>query len=361
MKVTALNSIHKKLGGKMVEYAGFEMPVQYSGVKDEHFAVRENVGIFDVSHMGEFVIKGKDAKTLLNYICSNDIEKMVEYQCQYNCLPNKNGGIVDDLIIYKWTDNEYNAVVNAANIEKDWQWFKQIIQERNFEVEMQNISDECSLIALQGPKATELLQELMQENISEIKYYHFIGGKIADIEDVIISNTGYTGSGGFELYVWNKDAPKLWNLLLEAGKKYNILPCGLAARDTLRLEKGYCLYGNDINDETSPLEAGLGWVTKFNKDFVAKEILLKQKENGLQKKLVAFKMIDKGIPRKDYELKNAKGNLIGKVTSGTSSPILNEGIGLGYVNTEFSKIDSEIYVDIRGKLLKAKVVKLPFV
>ena len=361
MKLTSLNTIHKNLGAKLVDFAGFEMPVQYTSIKEEHFAVRERVGIFDVSHMGEFVIKGKDATNLLQYICTNDIQKIENFQCQYNCMPNEKGGIIDDLIVYKWNDLEYNLVVNASNIEKDFNWIVKIKNEMNFEVEITDISDECSLIALQGPKATELLQELTNVDLSSIKYYHFASGSIAGLDDIIISNTGYTGSGGFELYVWNKDAASLWNELMNVGEKYGILPCGLASRDTLRLEKGFCLYGNDIDDTTSPLEANLGWITKFNKNFVAKEILEKQKKEGITKKLVGFKMLDKGIPRHDYLIKDNDNNVIGKVTSGTSSPMLNIGIGLGYVSINNSTIGETIYIEVRDKLLKAEVVKLPFV
>lgn len=358
MKVTALHSIHKSLGGKMVEFAGYEMPVQYSGVKDEHFVVREKVGIFDVSHMGQFIFKGEQALDLLQKVTTNDVSKLVNGQAQYTCMPNENGGIVDDLIVYKIEDNHYLMVVNASNIEKDWNW----IQAKNSDsVPMENISDDTSLIAVQGPKATELVQKLTDKNLSEIKYYHFTIGTVAGVPDVIISNTGYTGSGGFELYFPNEFAASLWNALLENGKDMGILPCGLAARDTLRLEKGFCLYGNDINDETSPIEAGLGWITKFEKDFTAKEIIQNHKVNGVSRKLVAFKLVEKGVPRHDYELKNASGEKIGIVTSGTSSPMLNVGIGLGYVTTENSKVGSTIYVDVRGKLLQAEVVKLPFV
>lgn len=360
MKKTVLYDVHVALGAKMVPFAGYEMPVSYTGIKDEHLAVRNSVGLFDVSHMGEFVLKGKDATALLDWICSNNISKMKEMQCQYNCMPNETGGIVDDLIVYKWSDTEYNLVVNASNIEKDWNWIQSQIKAKGFVVDIQNISDELSLIAVQGPQGLNLVQSLTNVDCSAIPYYHFGAGKVADVEDVIISNTGYTGSGGFELYVWNKDAEKLWNALMDAGKKYDVKPCGLAARDTLRLEKGFCLYGNDINDTTSPIEAGLGWITKFDKEFVNSAYHKNLKENGTSRKLVGFEMIDKGIPRHDYEITDAEGNIIGVVTSGTQSPSLDKAIGMGYVNTDYLKNNKEFYISLRGKLLKTEVRKLPF-
>lgn len=357
LKKTAIYHKHLQLGAKMVPFAGFEMPVSYSGVNDEHLAVRNAVGIFDVSHMGEFVIKGKDALKLLQYVTTNDVAALYDKKVQYSCMTNTNGGIVDDLLVYRWNENEYYLVVNASNIEKDWNW---ILQHNQFDAEMKNISDELSLFAVQGPKAIHTLQKLTNIDLSKIPYYHFEAGNMAGIDDVIISNTGYTGAGGFEIYVWNKDAEKMWDAIMEAGKEFGIKPCGLGARDTLRLEMGFCLYGNDINDSTSPIEAGLAWITKFNKDFIAKDILLKQKENGVSKKLVGFEMIERGIPRQHYAIADANGNIIGEVTSGTQSPSLNKGIGMGYVKTEFSKPDTEIFIIIREKPVKAKVVKLPF-
>lgn len=360
MKRTSLYDIHVQLGAKIVPFAGFEMPVSYSGIKDEHLAVRKDVGMFDVSHMGEFVVKGKDAEALLQWICSNDISKMKSMQCQYNCMPNLTGGIVDDLIVYKWGESEFNLVVNASNIEKDFKWIEEQIKAKNFEVSLEDISDDLSLIAVQGPKALELIQGLTEIDLSAIKYYHFDAGQIAGVEDVIISNTGYTGSGGFEIYVWNKDAVALWNALFSAGESLGVKPCGLAARDTLRLEKGFCLYGNDINNETSPIEAGLSWITKFSKDFVNADYHKSLKEGGLSRKLVGFEMIDKGIPRQAYSIEGENGASLGVVTSGTQSPSLGKAIGMGYVNLEHSKVDSVIYIMARKKRLAAKVVRLPF-
>lgn len=360
MKKTALYEVHQKLGAKMVPFAGYEMPVTYTSIKEEHLAVRNSVGLFDVSHMGEFVVKGKDATAFLEWVCSNDIGKLTNMQCQYNCFPNDKGGIVDDLIVYKWDDTEYNLVVNAANIEKDWNWLQKQQAEGNFDVHMENISDQLSLIAVQGPNATELVQSLTNVDCNAIAFYHFDSGTVANIEDVIISNTGYTGSGGFELYVWNKDAEALWNALMVAGTKFNIKPAGLAARDTLRLEKGYCLYGNDIDDTTSPIEAGLGWITKFNKDFIKAAYHKILKENGPSKKLVGFEMIDKGIPRKDYEIVDESGNKIGVVTSGTQSPSLDKAIGMGYVDSAYLKENNHFYISLRNKQLRAEVKKLPF-
>ena len=360
MKKTPLYNVHVKLGSKMVPFAGFDMPVSYSGIKDEHLSVRADVGLFDVSHMGEFILKGKDAEALLQWICSNDIAKMKNMQCQYNCMPNLEGGIVDDLIVYKWDSLEYNLVVNASNIDKDFAWIQSQIQEKKFEVELKNVSDELALIAVQGPKAIDVLRGLTTIDLDAIAYYHFDAGSIAGIDDVVISNTGYTGSGGFEIYVWNKDAEALWNALMEAGTPFGVKPCGLAARDTLRLEKGFCLYCNDINDTTSPIEAGLGWITKFTKDFVNADYHKSLKEGGLKRKLVGFEMTDKGIPRHDYEVVNEKGQKIGVVTSGTQSPSLDKAIGLAYVELEHSKLDSVIYIMARNKQLAAKVVRLPF-
>lgn len=361
MKQTALYQKHVDLGAKMVPFAGYEMPVSYSGIKDEHLTVREHVGLFDVSHMGEFVVRGKDATALLEWICSNHISKMIPMQCQYNCMPNDKGGIVDDLIVYKWDDTEYNLVVNASNMQKDWEWIQHQIKSKNFEAELEDLSDRLSLIAVQGPKAAALVQELTSEDCGAIPFYHFGAGAVGGVEDIVISNTGYTGSGGFELYVWNKDAPKLWEALMEAGKKYGVKPCGLAARDTLRLEKGYCLYGNDIDDTTSPIEAGLGWITKFTKEFVMSNHHKTIKTNGAEKKLVGFEMIDKGIPRKDYEIVDANGTNIGIVTSGTQSPSLGKAIGMGYVASDYLAQNKEIFISLRNKQLKASIQKMPFV
>lgn len=358
MKITALNQVHKNLGAKMVPFAGYEMPVQYSGVNQEHMVVREGVGVFDVSHMGQFFAKGAEVEKLLQYLTTNDVTKVAVGQAQYTCMPNDKGGIVDDLIIYKISDEEWMLVVNASNIEKDWNW---INQNNKWDVALQNKSDEMSLLAIQGPKSIEAMQSLTDINLSEIPFYHFKIGKFAGIDNVIISATGYTGSGGFEIYFQNEEAETMWNKVFEAGKSFGIEPCGLAARDTLRLEKGYCLYGNDINDDTTPLEAGLAWITKLDTDFIAKEIIAKQKEEGLKKKLVAFKMIEKGIPRHDYKIVDEYENTLGVVTSGTQSPILKQGIGLGYVATDFSKIGTHIHIQIRDKNVLAEVVKLPFV
>lgn len=357
MKNTALTDKHIALGAKMVPFAGFNMPVSYEGVKAEHDYVRNGVGVFDVSHMGEFVLKGENTIALLQKVTSNDASKMVDGQAQYTCLPNNDGGIVDDLIIYRKSATEYFVVVNASNIEKDWNW---ISSHNDLGVEMENLSEEYSLLAVQGPKAAEAMQSLTPVSLSTMKYYTFEMGEFAGIRDVMISATGYTGSGGFELYVKNEDVAQVWDRIFEAGKAFNIQPIGLAARDTLRLEMGFCLYGNDIDDTTSPLEAGLGWITKFTKDFTNSENLKAQKEAGVERKLVGFELIDKGVPRHDYIINDADGNAIGKVTSGTMSPSMNIAIGLGYVKTEFAAIDSEIYIEVRNKQLKAKVVKPPF-
>jgi len=342
----------------MVPFAGFEMPVRYSSDLDEHYTVRNNVGVFDVSHMGEFRIKGPKATDLVQKVTSNDASALYNGKVQYSYLPNAAGGVVDDLLVYKVSEDEYFLVVNASNIEKDWNW----IQSQNTEgTEMNNLSDDLCLLAVQGPNATATLQKLTAENLAAMEYYTFKIGEMAGIENVIISATGYTGSGGFEIYVDKKDAEKMWNAIFKAGEEFGIKPVGLGARDTLRLEKGFCLYGNDIDDTTSPLEAGLGWVTKFNKDFISSPILKEQKEAGLKRKLVGFEMIDRGIPRGHYELCDADGNKLGEVTSGTQSPTLQKGIGMGYVPAAFSKPDTEIFVKVRDKLLKAKIVKLPFV
>lgn len=358
MKTVPLHHVHVRLGAKMVPFAGFEMPVRYSSDLDEHHTVRNNVGVFDVSHMGEFRIKGPKATDLVQKVTSNDASALYDGKVQYSYLPNAAGGIVDDLLVYKVSEDDYFLVVNASNIEKDWNW----IQSQNTEgAEMSNVSDDLCLLAVQGPNATATLQKLTSENLAVMDYYTFKIGEMAGIENVIISATGYTGSGGFEIYVDNKDAEKMWDAIFEAGKEFGIKPVGLGARDTLRLEKGFCLYGNDIDDTTSPLEAGLGWVTKFSKDFISSSALKEQKEAGLKRKLVGFEMIDRGIPRGHYELCDADGNKLGEVTSGTQSPTLQKGIGMGYVPAAYSKPDTEIFVKVRDKLLKAKVVKLPFV
>ncbi|MBU8882951.1 glycine cleavage system aminomethyltransferase GcvT [Kaistella sp. DKR-2] len=358
-KRTALFDKHVSLGAKMVPFAGFEMPVQYSGVTEEHFAVREKVGIFDVSHMGQFFVEGPAAKDLLQYVTTNNVDTLEDGKAQYTCLPNGNGGIVDDLIIYKMTDGKYFVVVNASNIEKDWNHITKYNEK--FGAKLTNASDEMSLIAIQGPKATDTLQKLTEVNLSELPYYHFTVGSIAGVSDVIISNTGYTGSGGFEIYFKNENAVEIWEALTEAGVEFGLIPCGLASRDTLRLEKGFCLYGNDIDDTTSPMEAGLGWITKFDKDFVNKEIFAKQKEEGVTRKLVGFEMQERAIPRHDYLVVDAEGNEIGKVTSGTMSPMKSVGIGLAYVAKPHFKVGSDIFIQIRNKNIPAKVVKLPFV
>ncbi|WP_285269297.1 glycine cleavage system aminomethyltransferase GcvT [Kaistella rhinocerotis] len=359
MNKTALFDKHVSLGAKMVPFAGFDMPVQYSGVTEEHFAVREKVGIFDVSHMGQFLVEGAAAKDLLQYVTTNNVDNLETGKAQYTCFPNGNGGIVDDVIIYKMADEKYFVVVNASNIEKDWEHLTK--HNEKYNATLTNRSDELSLIAIQGPKAAETLQKLTDTNLSELPYYHFTEGNVAGVSDVMISNTGYTGSGGFEIYFENASAEKIWIALTEVGAEFGLLPCGLASRDTLRLEKGFCLYGNDIDDTTSPLEAGLGWITKFDKDFVDKELFAKQKEEGVTKKLVGFEMQERAIPRHGYELEDAEGNKIGTVTSGTMSPMKNIGIGLAYVNKPHFKIGTDIFVKIRNKSVPAKVVKLPFV
>lgn len=358
VKRIPLNAIHEKLGAKMVPFAGFNMPVRYSSDIEEHMAVRESVGVFDVSHMGEFTLKGPNALDLIQRVTSNDASKMIDGQAQYSCLPDKDGGIVDDLIIYKIKDNDYLLVVNAGNIDKDWNWISQFNTDG---VDMKDISGETCLFAVQGPKAVDVLQKLTKIDLSTIKFYHFAIGEFAGVNDVLLSNTGYTGSGGFEVYVHKDHAEKVWNALFDAGKDVNIKPIGLGARDTLRLEKGFCLYGNDIDHTTSPLEAGLGWITKFTKEFTNSDNLKKQKEEGVTRKLVGFKMIDKGIPRHGYEIKNISGEVIGTVTSGTISPVLGIGIGLGYVTIDHVKTESEILISVRNRDLKAVVSKLPFV
>lgn len=360
MKLTAFNEIHKKYGAKLVEFAGYEMPIEYSGIKDEHMTVREAVGVFDVSHMGEFWIKGPNALELVRKITSNDPTSLQPGQAQYTCFPNGNGGIVDDLLVYCYEPEKYMLVVNAANIEKDWNW---VVTQNIVGAELENASDQISQLAVQGPKAIDTLQKLTDVKLSDIKFYTFVTGEMAGVEDVIISATGYTGSGGFELYFRNKDAEQIWNAIFEAGKEFGIKPVGLAARDTLRLEMGYCLYGNDIDDTTSPIEAGLGWITKFNnhREYIDREFLMMQKNEGVTRKLRGFILLERGIPRHGYELENSEGSVIGKVTSGTMSPVLNKGIGMGYVAKEYSAFGTQIYVKIRNKTIPAEIVKLPFI
>ena len=358
MKNTALTHIHESLGAKMLPFAGYNMPILYEGVNAEHETVRNAVGVFDVSHMGEFLLTGPNALALIQKVCSNDASTLTIGKAQYSCLPNNDGGIVDDLIIYKMKDEQYLLVVNASNIDKDWDW---ISAHNDLDVDMRNLSEDYSLLAIQGPKAVEAMQSLTSIDLSAIPNYHFEVGDFAGIENVIISATGYTGSGGFEIYCKNSEVEQIWNKVFEAGTAFGIKPIGLAARDTLRLEMGFCLYGNDISDTTSPLEAGLGWITKFEKDFVDKELLAKQKEEGITRKLVGFEMQEKAIPRHDYLVVDAEGNEIGKVTSGTMSPMKKIGIGLAYVAKPHFKIDSEIFIQIRNKNIPAKVVKLPFV
>lgn len=359
MKRTALSAIHEKLGAKMVPFAGFYMPLKYTGDIEEHVTVRTKVGVFDVSHMGEFWVKGPKALEFVQWVTSNDAAALFDGKVQYSCFPNGKGGIVDDLLVYKINDETFLLVVNAANIEKDWNW----VQAQNkFGVTLYNASDEISQLAIQGPLALKAMQKLTSTPIMDMEYYTFKKLDFAGVKDIILSTTGYTGAGGCEIYFANKDAEQIWKAVFEAGAEFGIQPIGLAARDTLRLEMGFCLYGNDIDDTTSPIEAGLGWITKFTdqKNFIDKDYLLNHKKNGTTRKLVGFEMIDKGIPRHEYELCDEHGNKIGHVTSGTMSPMLKIGIGMGYVKTEFSKLDSVIYVKVRDKLLKAKVVKFPF-
>lgn len=358
MKTTALTSKHISLGAKMVPFAGYNMPVSYSGLNEEHHTVRNAVGVFDVSHMGEFILKGADALDLIQRVTSNDASVLSPGKAQYSCFPNANGGIVDDLIVYKMDEETYMLVVNASNIDKDWNW----IQQHNTKnVSLKNISDDTSLLAIQGPNALATLQTLTTVDLATIPYYQFVRGMLNGIDNVIISNTGYTGAGGFEIYFDNQHAETIWEAIFKAGAQYGIKPIGLGARDTLRLEMGFCLYGNDIDDTTSPIEAGLGWITKFTKNFTNRTALETQKANGVTRKLVAFELIDRGIPRHDYTITNADGKIIGKVTSGTQSPTLNKAIGLGYVETAYAKADTEVFITIRDKAIKAKVTKLPFI
>lgn len=357
MKNTALTNLHISLGAKMVPFAGYNMPVQYAGINVEHETVRKAVGVFDVSHMGEFILKGENALDLIQRVTSNDASKLVDGKIQYSCLPNEDGGIVDDLLVYRIDERTYMLVVNASNIDKDWNWINKYNSKN---VEMHNISDKTSLLAVQGPKAAAALQKLTSMNLSEMEYYTFQKGVFAGVENVLVSATGYTGAGGFEVYFENQYAEKIWNAIFEAGEEFGIKPIGLGARDTLRLEMGFCLYGNDINDSTSPLEAGLGWITKFTKEFTNSKNLLAQKEAGVKRKLIGFEMIERGIPRHDYKIVNADGAEIGIVTSGTQSPSLQKAIGLGYVNTEYSKEGTDIYISIRDQKVLAKTVKYPF-
>ncbi|MFN8290111.1 MAG: glycine cleavage system aminomethyltransferase GcvT [Chitinophagaceae bacterium] len=360
MKNTPFTQKHIALGAKMAEFAGYNMPISYSGINDEHAAVRKNAGVFDVSHMGEFILKGPHALELIQSVTSNDAAKLKAGQAQYSCLPNEQAGIVDDLLVYCIEENNvYMLVVNASNIEKDWQWIR---KHNHKHAEMHNISDKTCLLAIQGPNAAKLLQPLTEMDILNLKYYTFVKGKFAGVDNVLISATGYTGAGGVEIYFEDKgdDAAKIWDAIFEAGRSYGIKPAGLGARDTLRLEMGFCLYGNDIDDTTSPLEAGLGWITKFTKNFTASTKLAAQKADGIERKLVGFEMIEKGIPRHGYEIKDFDGNTIGHVTSGTQSPSLSKAIGMGYVRTPFAGIGSDIYIKVRDKLLQARVSKIPF-
>ena len=360
MKFTPFTQKHIALGAKMAEFAGYNMPISYSGINDEHHAVRNNAGIFDVCHMGEFILKGDNALELIQRVSTNDASKLSDGQAQYSCFTNETGGIVDDIIVYCMEKNKaYMIVVNASNIEKDWNW---INQHNTNHAELHNISSKTCLLAIQGPTACKILQPLTSVDIINLPYFTFVKGKFAGVDNVIISATGYTGSGGVEIYFEDKDdhAEKIWNAIFEIGTPQGLKPIGLGARDTLRLEKGYTLYGNDIDDTTSPLEAGLGWVTKFSKAFTAKDILLKQKEQGIKRKWIGFEMIERGIPRHDYLIKDAAGNIIGKVTSGTQSPSLNKAIGLGYVTVEQAALGNEIFIEIRNNPIKARVVKTPF-
>ncbi len=365
MKKTPLSAIHEALGAKMVEFAGYYMPVSYAGIKEEHQTVREGVGMFDVSHMGEFIVRGKEALDLIQLVTSNDVSKLDIGDAQYSCLPNKNGGIVDDLLVYRLPEDQcaageqaYMLVVNASNMEKDWNW---INDHNQFDAQLYNISDETALLAIQGPKATAALASLTEMDLENMKYYTFEKGKFAGFDKVIVSATGYTGSGGFEVYAPSEHAAEIWNAIMAAGEPHGIKPIGLGARDTLRLEMGFCLYGNDIDDTTSPIEAGLSWITKLQKgNFHSCEIFNAQKLTGIRKKLVGFEMIDRGIPRKGYKILDEEGKEIGEVTSGTQGPSVKKAIGMGYVKMGHHKSGSEIYLDIRGKRIKAQVVKMPF-
>ena len=357
IKEIALSEIHKGLGAKMVPFAGYNMPVSYEGVNIEHETVRNNVGVFDVSHMGEFLVLGPNALELIQKVTSNDASKIVDNQAQYSCFPNTTGGIVDDLIVYRINNEKWLLVVNASNIEKDWNW---INSHNSVGAELINVSEDYSLFAIQGPKAVQAMQSLTSIDLNNIKFYHFQIADFAGVKNIIISATGYTGSGGFEIYCKNNEAEQIWKEIFNAGNNFNIKPIGLAARDTLRLEMGYCLYGNDINDTTSPIEAGLGWITKFTKNFINSDNLLKEKELGTQRRLVAFELDDRGIPRQGYDILNNQGDKIGKVTSGTMSPTLAKGIGMGYIPTNLKSVGTKLYIQIRKKIIPATIVKLPF-
>ena len=358
MKNIALNDIHVALGAKMVPFAGYNMPIQYEGVTAEHITVRDAVGVFDVSHMGEFLVEGENALALIQKITSNDVSKLEIGDAQYSCFPNEDNGIVDDLICYRIKENTYLLVVNASNIEKDWNWISEYNE--GFNANLKDVSEKYSLLAIQGPKAVEAMQSLSSLNLAEIPFYKFKIGDFAGIENVIISATGYTGSGGFEIYCKNEEAIQIWNKVFEAGADYGIKPIGLAARDTLRLEMGYCLYGNDIDETTSPIEAGLSWITKFTKEFVNAETLAKEKELKPKRRLIAFELNERGVPRQGYDIVDESGKVIGNVTSGTMSPCLQKGIGMGYVPQVFSKSGSKIYIQVRKKAIPATIVKLPF-
>jgi aminomethyltransferase len=358
MKNIALHSIHEKLGAKMVPFAGYNMPVQYEGVTAEHLTVRASVGVFDVSHMGEFLVSGKNALALIQKVTSNDASKLAIGDAQYSCFPNENNGIVDDLICYKMKEDQYLLVVNASNIEKDWNWISKY--NALFKADLKDVSEEYSLLAIQGPKAVEAMQSLSSLDLAAIPFYKFKVSDFAGVDNVIISATGYTGSGGFEIYCKNSDAEHIWNKVFEAGATFGIKPIGLAARDTLRLEMGYCLYGNDINDTTSPIEAGLGWITKFTKEFVNANALAKEKEEKPSRKLVAFELDERGIPRQGYDIVDENENIIGVVTSGTMSPCLQKGIGMGYVSRILSKTGTQIHIQVRKKAIPATIIKLPF-
>lgn len=357
MKDTPLVKKHEALGAKMAEFAGYNMPITYAGINEEHQAVRTGVGVFDVSHMGEFLLKGEHALDLIQKIGSNDASKLVDNKAQYSCMPNGKGGVVDDLLIYRIAEDEYLLVVNASNIEKDWNWIK---QNDEWGVDMQDLSDNYALLAVQGPKAAESMQSLTDLDLLNMKYYTFDKGTFAGIDNVIVSATGYTGSGGFELYVPADKAEQVWDAVFKAGADFGIVPVGLAARDTLRLEMGFCLYGNDITDETNPIEAGLGWITKFTKDFIDADYLAKVKEEGPKRRLIGFELVDKGIARKDYPILDVNDNQIGFVTSGTMSPSLSKAIGLGYVSADFAGVGNEIFIGIRKKKVQAKIVSFPF-
>lgn len=354
---TPFTEIHKSLGAKMAPFAGYLMPITYDGVVAEHVNVRENVGVFDVSHMGEFIVKGEHALDLIQWITSNDASSLTDGKVQYSCFPNENGGIVDDLLVYRIDSQTFMLVVNASNIQKDFNW---IASQNKWNVDVKDISERTALLAVQGPNAAKALQTLTDVKLDDLVYYTFKKGKFAGVENVLISATGYTGAGGFEIYFDKEHATHVWNAIFIAGHELNIKPAGLAARDTLRLEMGFCLYGNDIDDTTSPIEAGLGWITKFNKDFVSKSILENQKQNGVTKKLIGFELVDRGVPRQGYDVCDSDGNTIGKVTSGTKTPSLQNPVGLAYVSSAFSKVDTELFIKVREQLIKAKVVKLPF-